>query len=119
MELGLNDKLDKVCAEEEKEQARECAKAMIEEAKEQGLNARQTMLKQKGAFGSGQNPTFPIEEEIKRYMEEHDIEGPLEAYGDGSFANPNVWWATLGGVGVWFPEWPATPGHGYAMHVGA
>lgn len=31
----------------------------------------------------------------------------VEIYGDGSYTTPAVWWAALGGYGVWVPEWPS------------
>ncbi len=29
----------------------------------------------------------------------------VNIYGDGSYTSPTVWWAALGGFGVWMPEW--------------
>ena len=92
---------------------------MADEAIRQGLNARQAMLRKKGAFGTGSYPVFPTQEEIRNFMGHHQIGDPLEVYGDGSLTTPKMWWAALGGYGVWFPKWPTTPGLGLEMYSGA
>ena len=31
----------------------------------------------------------------------------VDIYGDGSYTSPTVWWAALGGFGIWMPKWPS------------
>lgn len=93
---------------------------MVEEAKGQGLNARQRMLRKKGAFSKGSNLAFPSQDEIRKYMDDNGIQEPIDAYGDGSFTTPKVvWWAALGGSGVWFPTWLEIIGSGRTICAGA
>jgi hypothetical protein len=77
------------------------------------------MLKHKGAFGSGVPARFPNEEEIEDFMARHGLTEPVETYGDGSLTTPTLWWAALGGYGIWFPDWPETPGQEKGMRGGA
>ena len=34
----------------------------------------------------------------------------VNIYGDGSYTTPTLWWAALGGYGIWMPKWPQ-PNH--------
>ena len=63
------------------------------------------MLKHKGAHGSGVNLTFPGSDEIEANMKGHPSDYKVNIYGDGSFTSPTVWWAALGGFGIWVPKW--------------
>ena len=64
------------------------------------------MLKHKAAHGSGVDPSFPdgngIESSMRGYPSDHWV----NIYGDGSYTSPTLWWAALGGYGIWMPEWP-------------
>ena len=64
------------------------------------------MLKHKTAHGSGSDLTFPDVDEIKANMEDHSPDYKVNIYGDGSYTTPTLWWAALGGFGVWMPDWP-------------
>ena len=52
-------------------------------------------------------------------MDENGVQEPIDADGDGSFTTPKVWWAALGGSGVWFPNCPETIGVGRTLCIGA
>ena len=34
-------------------------------------------------------------------LEDHYV----EVFGDGSYTTPEKWWAAIGGMGVWMPDW--------------
>ena len=38
-------------------------------------------------------------------MQEFPEEYYVPVYGDGSYTTPEKWWAAIGGVGVWMPDW--------------
>ena len=38
-------------------------------------------------------------------MEGHPEGHKVDIYGDGSYTSPTVWWAALGGFGIWVPGW--------------
>ena len=78
---------------------------IIEDHEVQGYNARQVMLKHKAAHGSGSNLTFPDANEIEANMQDYPTSFKVDIYGDGSYTSPTIWWAALGGFGVWMPEW--------------
>jgi len=63
------------------------------------------MLKHKGAHGSGQDLKFPDAHEIEANMQGFPADHMVDVYGDGSLTSPTVWWAALGGYGVWKPKW--------------
>ena len=69
------------------------------------MNARQLMLKFKEAHGSGRNLEFPGAEEIETNMQGLPKDYKVNIYGDGSLTSPTLWWAALGGYGVWVPKW--------------
>ena len=68
-------------------------------------NARQTMLKHKGGHGTGVDPTFPGQNDINENMQDFPEDHFVPVYGDGSFTTPEKWWAAIGGMGVWMPDW--------------
>ena len=39
---------------------------------------------------------------MKGYTEDSKV----DMYGDGSYTSPTVWWAALGGFGIWMASWP-------------
>ena len=69
-----------------------------------GYNARQVMLKYREAHGSGQDLEFPGAEEIEKNMQGHPEGYKVDIFDDGSQTSPIVWWAALGGYGVWVPD---------------
>ena len=81
------------------------ATKIIEHHKRGNRNARQTMLQQKQAHGSGCMPTFPTEQQIAEAMDGYDDDKMIQVYGDGSLTTPTHWWAALGGYGAWIPNW--------------
>ena len=38
-------------------------------------------------------------------MQDFPEEYYVPVYGDGSYNTPDKWWAALGGVGIWMPDW--------------
>ena len=38
-------------------------------------------------------------------MEGHPVGHKVDIYVDGSLTSPTVWWAALGGFGIWVPGW--------------
>ena len=78
---------------------------IIEDYEVEGYNARQVMLKHKAAHGSGSDLTFPDANEIEANMQDYPTGFKVDIYGDGSYTSPTIWWAALGGFGVWMPEW--------------
>ena len=44
---------------------------------------------------------FPGSDEIEANMQGHPGDYKVNIYGDGSFTSPTVWWAALGGFGIW------------------
>lgn len=68
----------------------------LEDAGEKGLDARQKMAQIKGAYGGGQDPTFPIE------VSGQVPEAP-NAYSDGGLMCPSEQWWSIGGYGLWWP----------------
>ena len=59
------------------------------------------MLKHKEAHGSGQNLDLPGNQETESNMQGHPSDYKVNIYGDGSYTSPTVWWAALGGFGIW------------------
>ena len=90
---------------------REAASEICENPELEGYNARQIMLKHKGAHGSGTNLVFPGRDGIEGNMQGHPSEYKVNIYGDGSFTSPTVWWAALGGFGIWVPKWDTDHEH--------
>ena len=86
-------------------QERQAAVDVLEDPKVEGLNARQVMLKHKAAHGSGSDLTFPDADANDANMQDYPVDFKVDIYGDGSYTSPTVWWAALGGFGVWMPEW--------------
>ena len=84
---------------------REAAVEICDDQDLDGHNARQIMFKYKGAHGSGKNLEFPGSDEIEANMQGHPSDYKVNIYGDGSFTSPTVWWAALGGFGIWAPRW--------------
>ena len=83
---------------------REAAAEICNNQEIEGCNARQVMLKYKRAHGSGNDLTFPGSDEIEANMKGHHEDYKVNIYGDGSFTSPTVWWAALGGFGIWVPK---------------
>ena len=54
---------------------------------------------------------LPGSEEIETNMNGHPSDYKVNIYGDGSFASPTVWWAALGGFGIWVPKWQPDQQH--------
>ena len=44
---------------------------------------------------------------MEGYPEGHRV----DIYGDGSYTSPTVWWAALGGFGIWVPKWQPEQQH--------
>lgn len=63
------------------------------------------MLKHKAAHGSGSNIELPDAREIQRSMAGYPEHYKVEICGDGSYTAPTIWWAALGGFGIWMPTW--------------
>ena len=84
---------------------REEALDIIDDPERGRLNARQTMLKYKGGHSTGVDPTFPGQNDIDENMQEFPEEYYVPLYGDGSYTTPDKWWAALGGIGIWMPDW--------------
>ena len=91
----------------QKTEERQAALDITEDSAVANLNARQIMLKHKAAHGSGSNLDFPDSEEIRDSMTGYPDKYHVEIYGDGSYTTPTIWWAALGGYGVWMPKWPS------------
>ena len=53
-----------------------------------GKNARQFMLANKDAHGSGVDLEFPEAEEIEANMKDYDDGHKIQVYGDGSYTTP-------------------------------
>ena len=66
------------------------------------------MFKHKEDHGSGENLEFLGSEEIEVNMQGHPSEYKVNIYGDGSYTSPTVWWAALGGFGIWVLKWNAS-----------
>ena len=64
---------------------------------ERGLNARQPAAKSTGAYGTGENVTFP------EGLEGQPPEKP-NVYSDGGVQHPNSQDWSLGGFGIWQPK---------------
>lgn len=71
--------------------------AKLQEAMQEGMNARQLMAKLRGAFGTGGEPAFPFQ------VEGATPEQP-NSYIDGGLICPSTQWWALGGFGVWWPN---------------
>ena len=63
------------------------------------------MLYHKKSHGSGVDFNFPTEDEIDEQMKDLPKDYHVPVFGDGSQTTPETWWASLGGSGVWFPDW--------------
>ena len=44
-------------------------------------------------------------------MQGHPSDYKINIYGDGSYTSPTVWWAALGGFGIWVPNWNTSTEH--------
>ena len=86
-------------------EAREKAREIADDPEFKYLNARQVILNLKEAHGSGVDITFPTKQEIHSSMTGRADDYYVRIYGDGSLKNPNLWWAALGGFGIWIPDW--------------
>ena len=64
--LGMDLTLETGATDGDETHARQEALDIIQDPDMQGLNARQLMLRQKHAHGSGRDPEFPEEEDINR-----------------------------------------------------
>ena len=42
---------------------------------------------------------------LGKNMEGHPEGHKVDIYGDGSYTLPTVWWAALGGFGIWVHDW--------------
>ena len=78
---------------------------IVNSSEAKGKNARQLMLALKSGHGTGENLTFPVKEDIDQAMCEFSDERLVDIFGDGSHTTPKTWWASLGGSGLWVPEW--------------
>jgi len=81
--LGENRELHTPGSDGETTEERRAALEIIDDEEVQGYNARQMMLKHKNAHPPGYK---------------------VNIYGDGSYSTLTLWWAALGGFGVWMPE---------------
>ena len=70
----------------------------------EGYNARQIMFNHKEAHGSGPNLEYPEADGIEVNMQGYPGDYMVDIFGDGSYTSPIVWWAALGGFGVWVPH---------------
>ena len=104
--LGLDRELHTAGTNRDDTDARRAALEIIDDSEMQGLNARQILLKHKAAHGSGLDPSFPDGDEIKGCMSGYPPDHWVNIYGDGSYTSPTLWWAALGGYGIWMPKWP-------------
>jgi len=103
--LGINRTLHTPGTNAEETEKREMALEILEEPSRSRRNARRIMLEFKGAHGTGIDPDFPTEDQIKDNMQGHDDKFKVEVYGDGSYTTPTKWWAALGGQGAWVKDW--------------
>ena len=103
--LGENLELHTPGSDARKSEERQAAFGISDDPDVVGYNARQIMLKYKEAHGSGQNLEFPGDEEIQRNMHGYPEDYKVDIFGDGSYTSPTVWWAALGGFGIWVPDW--------------
>lgn len=103
--LGENRELHTPGSDAKKTDERQAALDIIEGHEVRAYNARQVMLKHKAAHGSGSNLTFPDANEIEANMKDYPTSFTMDIYGDGSYISPTIWWAALGGFGVWMSEW--------------
>ena len=96
------DKLEGVSEQDEKALGKtkledEGIRKTLQQAKVDGMNARQHMARIKGSFGEGGEPAFPIE-----------VEGMIpekpNVFTDGGLQCPTTQWWALGGFGVWWPH---------------
>ena len=103
--LGFDTELQTPGSDARITEQREAAAEICFRPELEGCNARQIMLKHKGAHGSGANLNFSGSDEIDLNMSGHPSDFKVNIYGDGSFTSPTVWWAALGGFGIWVPNW--------------
>ena len=61
--------------------------------------------RKKGAHGSGVDLNFPSKHDIDIAMTSHPDDYWHGVYGDASLTTPKTWWAALGGMGAWIPDW--------------
>ena len=92
-------------------EARERAREIADEPEHKYLNARQVILSMKEAHGPGVDITFPTTQEIYSNMVGRADDYYVRIYGDGSLKNPNLWWAALGDLGIWIPDWSSDLDH--------
>ena len=92
-------------ATHEKPKKRQVAVDILGDPVVGGFNARHVMLKFKAAHGSGSDLTFPDADAINANMQDYPVDFKVDIYRDGSHTSPTVWWAALGGFGVWMFEW--------------
>jgi len=104
--LGQDRELHNEGTNRDETDARKAALEIIDGSEMQGLNARQIMVKHKAAHGSGVDPSFPDADEIEGCMQGYPPSHWVNIYGDGSYTTPTLWWAALGGYGIWMPKWP-------------
>ena len=103
--LGENLELQTPGSDARKSEERQAAFDILEDPDVAHLNARQIMLKHKAAHGSRSNLDFPDQNEIQKNMTGYHERYKVEIYGDGSYTTPTIWWAALGGYGIWMPRW--------------
>ena len=78
------------------EVAKQEVKQSIAKYAEDETNSRKILAKARGAYGRGQNPEFPAEEDV--------LTGPATtAYTDGGLTIPDRKWWSMGGFGIWWP----------------
>ena len=102
--LGTNKELQTGGKDADETQGRLEAIQILQDPGRNGRNARQTMLMQKQAHGSGEDLNFPDAEQIKEAMNDHGPSYFVAIYGHGSHTTPTKSWAALGGYGVYMPN---------------
>ena len=68
----------------------------VEEHAKEETNSRKILARARGAFGRGENPTFPDSKDIPKSEW-------VRVYTDGGLTSPDRKWWSLGGYGVWWP----------------
>ena len=105
--IGVDMELHKPGKDADETEKREGAVEIIEDPERGRLNARQTMLKYKGGHSTGVDPEFPEINDIDTMMHGFPEDHFIDIFGDGSFTTPAKWWAAIGGMGIWIPDWNA------------
>jgi len=135
--LGRNTYLKTPARDGQAQLLKDQALGIAEDDEWSGLNARQFMMKQKEAYGTGSNLDFPKATDIEMLHQgldqsqgtrlnddndkvtdgedtitlnqfQPDGQGFYDVFGDGSYTTPRNWIAALGGFGLWIPRWPGT-----------